>query len=225
MEEDQISLKYIFRSFKRHWLTIVYFTCCFFAVGIVYVKLLNQPIYRSVGVISSTNSSAETSTVVTSIIKNDQVVASVVYQNLKDEGAHHKNGSEISLNEISSGISVSNSTTNVQFQISYTNSDEKIVQKVLDEVLEVTIDAVEEKYPNKYYLKLVSNATEPVNIAKSNVVIIGLSTVIGGVIGAVCTLVEEVRQNSLYEMDDIKKIHANVFNIEYTKEKKHEISK
>ncbi|MCH5180072.1 MAG: hypothetical protein J1F32_02520 [Erysipelotrichales bacterium] len=225
MEEDQISLKYIFRSFKRHWLTIVYFTCCFLVVGVVYAKLMNPPTYRSVGVLVTTNSSADTNPTITSIVTNEQAVAEVVYQNLKTEGVHHKNGSEVSLSEISSGISVESTTSNLQIQIVFTNSDETIVERVLNEVLDVSFEVVDSRFHNIYYPSIVSYASEPINIARSNVVIIGLSTVAGAIIGAVCTLVEETRQNSLYEINDIKKIDTNVFNIEYTKEKKHEISK
>lgn len=217
MEETKISINYLFRSFKRNWLYMLYFVVCFFVIGCVYAAFFNVPAYRSEAILSTT--SVYYTQTMKEVVENDEKVARVVLQNVADKGLTHKDGTLISLSEITSGLTIVAQTSEPQLIIEYTNSDSSVVQLILNEILNVGKDAINEAYP-AYRVNIYSYATNPVNIAQSNVKIVVLFSAAGVCIGAIAAIINELRQNILYEPSDIENIDFGVFEITYDKEKK-----
>lgn len=217
MEETKISFNYLFRSFKRNWTFLLYFIVCFFAIGCVYSVFFNTPSYKSEGILSTANNSTITQKA-QEIIESDITIADSVQQKVAEAGITHENGSVIDLSEIRNGITISADLTLFQLKISYTNSDSSVVQIILDKFLETSEEKIN-KIQSTYNVSIASPATEPVNVAHSNVKILLLFTAAGVCIGVVAAIISEIRQNLIYEPADIEYMNVNTFEITYDKEK------
>ncbi len=213
-----MTFRQLLRAFKRRFATIIYFLVCFLAMGIIYALAFNRPIYRSDAQFESFTDSLPTNTKVVSVLKSDVKIYTKVVNNLNEKNITHSNNVGITSTEILDGLSFSISNSSVL--VSFTNRDSSITKVVLNEFMEVSqsvvVDSVNgfDKDISKFQILLP--ASEPVNIAKSNALAISLFSAFGLLLGCVIAIWVEIKDNSIFEPNDIIEIGSNVFPITYS---------
>ncbi len=129
---------------------------------------------------------------------------------LADSGLKHSDGSAITVSEISSGLSFSTFVSNmVAFTVSFSSSDNTIVQSVLKEYSTVALESVSETYPN---LAIYSAATEATKTSSENkYFFVGVAASLVLALGI--PFVFEILADEVFDADDIQMLGAPGFEI------------
>lgn len=215
--EKIIGLKTIWLMIIRRFLAIFAVFVPILLATIVYTQFFITKTYQSS--ISLYRSGAITVSqypIIPSAIKSSET-AQAVADKLKtaDPVIKHSNGSEITANEIISGISIASSIPATTGTVSFTfqSSDKAICKIVLEEVLNVALPTINETLPGTV---ISSHASEPAKNSKENTyLLIGMA--VGAVIALGFAFVYEIISDEVYDKDDIEKLGCSGFEFTVSK--------
>ena len=142
-------------------------------------------------------------------IQNDEVYTTVA-MNLKTSGIKHSNGKEITMSEISSGISFSAyKSSMVSFTISFVTSDQSVAKGVLTEYTNVALETLLPSFAN---LSVSKEAGNPSKTSKENTyLLIGVAASLVLALGV--PFVYEIVADKVYDRKDIEAWGVPAFDL------------
>lgn len=228
MEKIQYSksmgVKGIIRSIRRNIVSIVLFIIVFFTSGFIALNAITPKKYQSTGQLS--NGMTIASTILNTLsdgFKSDSFTE-ITLEKLNGENIIHKNGGFITKNELLDGITIPNVNNSLYINISFANSDNTIVKKTLNVMLESIIEYFKQENRNEFTkLQIAKSASDPQDISsfKSKLIILLFTSIL---ISSFVPTIIDYKNDLVYEIDDIKELGINVLELNYDgKEKnKHE---
>jgi len=174
--EKQISLKQIFHSLFRHWVSCLVIIIGFVGIGLIYsITTKSSNAYSYAKLLNNTAFEQTRMTTVKNTIDSYDFCETIA-EKLKTENTKHSNGSFITSSEIKNGLiypEYSSETTSNYYEIIYKNYDKTITKEVLDKVVDqATINL--STIPGFSDIKIGSRASEPqvINVNNSQSIIL-----------------------------------------------------
>lgn len=218
--EKNISLMTILEAIKRRVFSILYFTLVFAICGLIFCNFIDKKQYKSTIVISnkySINSSQITN--IREKINMDETL-SYVADKLQKEEVYHSNGNLISNREIKNGLLIP-TTVNASFymKISFVNEDKKILQPVLNTLMEYVTEELNIQFSDTFYLSVSSQASNPIDISNSNKKLL-IFIVSGFLLGLAMAIIVDIKMDRIYSKKDIENYAERVFCITLNEKKR-----
>ncbi|MBO4668055.1 MAG: hypothetical protein J5666_08045 [Bacilli bacterium] len=210
--EKNISLKTIYLTFVRRFKLILFLFVPIALGSVVVTQFVMTKTYASSSVVSKTAvfNASHYQTLKLSFSSNDLLTN--VKAKLDEQNIKHSNGNEITVSEISSGLSFSALNTNdVSVTVSYQSTDKSITQPVLKELVTLGVNGLKENGDFKT-LSITTEATEGVKNSKN-----GKQLLIGIAAGVVVALglpfVYEIISDEVYDKKDVEMLGCASYEI------------
>lgn len=211
--EKNISLITILEAIKRQVFSILYFTLVFAVCGLIFCNFIDKKQYKSTIMISNTYSIS--STLITNITEkiNMDETLSYVTDKLQKGEIFHSNGNLISNSEIKNGLLIP-TTVNASFymKISFVNVDKKILQPVLNTLMEYVTKELNAQFSDTFYLSISSQASDPINISNSNKNLL-MFIAFGLLLGLAVAIIVDIKMDRIYSKKDTENYAERVFCI------------
>lgn len=227
--EKIIGLKTIWTTILRKWHIFFIVFIPIASISFMVTHLMLKKTYISTvivsrvkGTINSSQYSVIQSYVLdTSSEKGKEGAIYITVNNLKEEEFKHKNGSEITADEIKSGISfatlASNSTT-VSF--SFQSTDNSITQKVLDELTTASVANLKATAGGEFSeMQIMGSASAATKNSKENTYFL-IALAVGAVIGFGIPFADEIVSDEVYDKYDIESLGCSAFEVKAKPKKK-----
>lgn len=227
--EKTIGFKTIWTSIIRRWhiFLMIFVPVCLVSLlvtNVFFVKTYISAIAISRGGIINATHYAIIQNYVTNTSSKDgnEGAVYITALNLKEEGFTHKNGSEITVNEIYSGISFRALETNaLEVSFSFQSTDSSITQKVLNELTKNAINNLKVSGAADYnQMSIVGDgASSPVKNSKERTYFL-IALAAGFVVAFGIPFVDEIVSDEVYDKYDIEALGCSAFEVKAKPKKK-----
>ena len=218
----RISFRTLFIAFKRHFdVTLLLFSVSTLVTCFLSLFVIKKSYYSTTSIerYDSVVKEAQYNTVVTTV--NGDILHSYTASELSKGNITHKNGDQITKEEIKNGISVENLETNsIYIVLKFECSDETIPQEVLTYATKILIDELNKKPDENVngYKVAVAASDVQVNPRSNKTLYTGL--VCSVVLAVVFTFLFEVILDEVYDADDIAELGGQALEIDMPKLKR-----
>ena len=212
-ESRGLTFKDILFIIRKHWIAIVAFLVTCTAGGFIWSKV-ETPTYQSTGTIMVSYESGNATAVNTeySFANNltNTVVGFIKTQTVLDKVSTQVN---VPSDKLAANLSAKNSTGNLLITVSYTSSNKEEAKKVLDAIMQTTIDVANERTAEDkpvYHmlsdnLNIVDKASDAKRVSHTL-----RNTAIGGGAGVVLAflfvLIWELSDNTFKSTEEIERV-------------------
>ena len=212
-ESRGLTFKDILFIIRKHWIAIVAFLVTCTAGGFIWSKV-ETPTYQSTGTIMVSYESGSATAVNTEYAfasnLTNTVVGFIKTQTVLDKVKDKVN---IKTDTLSKNLTAKNTTGNLLITVSYTSSDKEEAKKVLDAVMQTTVDVANEKTAEDkdvYHmlannLNIVDKASDAKKVSHTL-----RNTAIGAGAGAVLAflfvLIWELSDNTFKSTEEIERV-------------------
>lgn len=221
--EGDITLKRFFRALKRNLLTIICFFLMFTAAGFAFVKVTSNTKYSSTGYVSMTkNISGSSYQNLPNVILNDRTITAAV-ETLKENKIYHSNGSFISYEEITAGLSAVALDT-LKVRCVYVNADHLVTKEILDTVMKEAVElgnsdaAYEVLYAKS--LIVLNEASAATKVASKKSMTLVLFAAVGLALGVAGAIIRENARDTVYSENDFDELGVVMFPLKYKNDSK-----
>ena len=140
-----------------------------------------------------------------------------VVTNLKENGVKHSNGSEITINEISSGISFNSLASNsISVSFTFQTTEQAIAKPVLDEVAKVALANLKASNTKYNVYNVSGEATAGVKNSKERQYFL-IALAAGFVVACAVPFVYEIIADEVYDKEDVEMLGSPSFEIKVSK--------
>lgn len=226
--EKTINLKTIWETIVRRWhIFFMIFIPVALISYIVTDKMLTKTYISTIsvsrGAINTTTHYSVIKSYFSDTSSNEDSPGAVftTAKNLKEMGITHQDGSEITINEISSGLSFeSYKSDSLNMSVSLQTLDGTINKKVLDELARVTIINLKARNSDYANMYIVGNgASTPVKNSKERTYFL-ISLAAGFVVAFGIPFVDEIVSDEVYDKYDIESLGCSAFEVKAKPKKK-----
>lgn len=221
MYEKEITIVSMWASLKNNIIRIMCFVFVFICFGFVYTNATPKK-YKTTGQLA--NKTVITSAVLNTIsgaFKSDAVLETTVSYFLEN-GISHKNGSAITMMEISSSLVIPASNNSCYLQVSLVSSDSSWIKEGLSVLFNQTITTLENgEYSNNFSsLRIASKPSNPIDISNSNKKM--MFFIMGGIVlGLVVPFLFDLKYDLINDIVDVKTLCGNnVIELSYRNKRK-----
>ncbi len=214
--EKTVSIKTFYLTILRRSELILFIFLPLFLTSYVVTQHILPKSYISRSVLSNGGviSQPVYSSLQMTLLSNEMVSATETA--LLDANLKHENGSSISADEISSGLTFSTYSTNmVSFTITFGSSDFSIVKAVLTTYLDVALSNTKASYPS---LAIYSTATESIKTSNENRYFL-VGTVVSAFFAFAIPFLCEYFGDEVYDASDVEHLGGVGLDIEFSRKR------
>ena len=210
---EELDLKDLFNMFWVRKLQIILIVAIFVVIGVIYSYAILKPEYRSTTSIllaKSNTTQSEDSTITSTEITLNQKLVSTYSELLKMDTVLTQVINNLNINkttdQLKNSIQVSAKDDTEIIEISVTDSDREMAQRIANEVAQVFISQVAKEYYNMDNVYVVNPAqieSEPYNI--SHIKDLVIFAAVGFVVACIYVLIANMLDTTVKSTDDIEK--------------------
>lgn len=210
---EELDLKDLFNMFWVRKLQIILIVAIFVVIGVIYSYAILKPEYRSTTSIllaKSNTTQSEDSTITSTEITLNQKLVSTYSELLKTDTVLTQVINNLNINktteQLKNNIQVSAKDDTEIIEISVTDSDREMAQRIANEVAQVFISQVAKEYYNMDNVYVVNPAqieSEPYNI--NHIKDLVIFAAVGFVVACIYVLIANMLDTTVKSTDDIEK--------------------
>lgn len=210
---EELDLKDLFNMFWVRKLQIILIVAIFVVIGVIYSYAILKPEYRSTTSIllaKSNTTQSEDSTITSTEITLNQKLVSTYSELLKTDTVLTQVINNLNINkttdQLKNSIQVSAKDDTEIIEISVTDSDREMAQRIANEVAQVFISQVAKEYYNMDNVYVVNPAqieSEPYNI--NHIKDLVIFAAVGFVVACIYVLIANMLDTTVKSTDDIEK--------------------
>ena len=210
---EELDLKDLFNMFWVRKLQIILIVAIFVVIGVIYSYAILKPEYRSTTSIllaKSNTTQSEDSTITSTEITLNQKLVSTYSELLKMDTVLTQVINNLNINkttdQLKNSIQVSAKDDTKIIEISVTDSDREMAQRIANEVAQVFISQVAKEYYNMDNVYVVNPAqieSEPYNI--NHIKDLVIFAAVGFVVACIYVLIANMLDTTVKSTDDIEK--------------------
>ena len=210
---EELDLKDLFNMFWVRKLQIILIVAIFVVIGVIYSYAILKPEYRSTTSIllaKSNTTQSEDSTITSTEITLNQKLVSTYSELLKMYTVLTQVINNLNINkttdQLKNSIQVSAKDDTEIIEISVTDSDREMAQRIANEVAQVFISQVAKEYYNMDNVYVVNPAqieSEPYNI--NHIKDLVIFAAVGFVVACIYVLIANMLDTTVKSTDDIEK--------------------
>lgn len=210
---EELNLKDLFNMFWVRKLQIILIVAIFVVIGVIYSYAILKPEYRSTTSIllaKSNTTQSEDSTITSTEITLNQKLVSTYSELLKTDTVLTQVINNLNINkttdQLKNNIQVSAKDDTEIIEISVTDSDREMAQRIANEVAQVFISQVAKEYYNMDNVYVVNPAqieSEPYNI--NHIKDLVIFAAVGFVVACIYVLIANMLDTTVKSTDDIEK--------------------
>ena len=210
---EELNLKDLFNMFWVRKLQIILIVAIFVVIGVIYSYAILKPEYRSTTSIllaKSNTTQSEDSTITSTEITLNQKLVSTYSELLKMDTVLTQVINNLNINkttdQLKNNIQVSAKDDTEIIEISVTDSDREMAQRIANEVAQVFISQVAKEYYNMDNVYVVNPAqieSEPYNI--NHIKDLVIFAAVGFVVACIYVLIANMLDTTVKSTDDIEK--------------------
>ena len=210
---EELDLKDLFNMFWVRKLQIILIVAIFVVIGVIYSYAILKPEYRSTTSIllaKSNTTQSEDSTITSTEITLNQKLVSTYSELLKMDTVLTQVINNLNINKttdrLKNSIQVSAKDDTEIIEISVTDSDREMAQRIANEVAQVFISQVAKEYYNMDNVYVVNPAqieSEPYNI--NHIKDLVIFAAVGFVVACIYVLIANMLDTTVKSTDDIEK--------------------
>ena len=203
--ERKVGLKAIKLAFlRRYWIILALFLPLA-AFSVLYFQVITKKVYfSSITVGKSTIITNEQYQNIKSTAQDTAIVNNVLLS-LKESGVKHSDGSDIAFNEIISGLSFPNYTSNqIEASFTYSSNDSTITKPVLDLLATKVCERLKPRsaYSDLAIYRVASEPQKDKTSDKYMYIFIAASFVVG----VCCAYIAEISLDQVYDKSDVEEL-------------------
>lgn len=210
---EELDLKDLFNMFWVKKLQIILIVAIFVVIGVIYSYVILKPEYRSTTSIllaKSNTTQSEDSTITSTEITLNQKLVSTYSELLKMDTVLTQVINNLNINkttdQLKNNIQVSAKDDTEIIEISVTDPDKEMAQRIANEVAQVFISQVAKEYyymDNVYVVNPAQIEAEPYNI--NHIKDLVIFAAVGFVVACIYVLIANMLDTTVKSTDDIEK--------------------
>lgn len=211
--ERSISLKTIYLTLVRRFKLILFLFIPIAAASVVVTQFVMTKTYQSSSVVSKTAVFNAGHYQTLKLAFTNSELLDNVKAKLDENEIKHSNGNEVTISEISSGLTFSALNTNdVSVTVYYQSTDKSITQPVLNQLVTLGVEGLKESSKDFAALSVTKEASEGVkNSKEKKQLLIGLAA--GVVVALGLPFVYEIISDEVYDKKDVEMLGCASYEI------------